>query len=223
MFTSIINSTTGVTVASALWCTLASLVLGALIAFVHMKTGPYTRSFVLTLAVMPVLVQMVIMMASGNLGTSVAVLGTFSLVRFRSVPGSAREIASIFYAMAVGLAMGMGQIFFGAIMAVIIGVVIILLTRMPQPKGRSAQKHLTVLIPENLDYTEIFDDVFHEYLKKNELMSVKTTNLGSMYELEYQVTLKNPAAEKELIDAIRCRNGNLTVICSRSKTIATSL
>ncbi|MEG2651529.1 MAG: DUF4956 domain-containing protein, partial [Eubacterium sp.] len=185
MFTSIINTTTGVTIGSALVCTAAAVVLGVLIALVHMKTGSYTRSFVLTLAVMPVLVQMVIMMASGNLGTSVAVLGTFSLVRFRSVPGSAREIASIFYAMAVGLAMGMGQVLFGIIMAIIVGAVILGLNFIPSSKGRSLEKRLTILIPENLDYTDIFEDIFNQYLKKTELQSVKTTNLGSMYELEY--------------------------------------
>ncbi|MEA5073348.1 MAG: DUF4956 domain-containing protein [Eubacterium aggregans] len=223
MFTSIINTTTGVTIGSALICTAAAVILGFLIALVHMKTGSYTRSFVLTLAVMPVLVQMVIMMASGNLGTSVAVLGTFSLVRFRSVPGSAREIASIFYAMAVGLAMGMGQVFFGVIMAIIVGVFIILLNLIPPAKSRSLEKRLTILIPENLDYTDIFDDVFQKYLKKVELQSVKTTNLGSMYELEYVVMLKNTAIEKEMIDAIRCRNGNLTVICGRGQTISTTL
>ncbi len=223
MFTSIINTTTGVTVGTALLCTAASIVLGLIIAVVHMKTGSYSRNFVLTLAVMPVLVQMVIMMASGNLGTSVAVLGTFSLVRFRSVPGSAREIASIFFAMAVGLAMGVGQIVFGIIMTIIIAAVIILLNAIPPSKGRQTEKHLTVLIPENLDYTGIFDDVFKEYLKKQELISVKTTNMGSMYELEYQVVLKGPQVEKPLIDAIRCRNGNLTVVCGRNRTIATSL
>ncbi|MEG2642407.1 MAG: DUF4956 domain-containing protein, partial [Eubacterium sp.] len=159
----------------------------------------------------------------GNLGTSVAVLGTFSLVRFRSVPGSAREIASIFYAMAVGLAMGMGQVLFGIIMAIIVGAVILGLNFIPSSKGRSLEKRLTILIPENLDYTDIFEDIFNQYLKKTELQSVKTTNLGSMYELEYVVVLQSADIEKEMIDAIRCRNGNLTVICGRGQTISTTL
>ncbi len=223
MFTSVINSTTGITIGTALLCTGISILLGLVIGFIHMKTGPYNRSFVITLATMPVIVQMVIMMASGNLGTSVAVLGTFGLVRFRSVPGSAREIASIFYAMAIGLAMAMGQIIFGVVMTVIIGAFIILLNKIRLPRAANLEKRLTILIPENLDYTDIFDPVFSQYLTKAELEQVKTTNLGSMYELEYQIQLKDAGSEKEFIDDIRCRNGNLTVICGRGQTMATTL
>lgn len=223
MFTSIINTSTGITIQTALLCTGVSIILGLVIALIHMKTGPYNRSFVITLAVMPVIVQMVIMMANGNLGASVAVLGTFSLVRFRSVPGSAREIASIFFAMAIGLAMAMGQVIFGAIMTVIIGVFIILLNLVRAPAKAQLEKHLTILIPENLDYTSVFDSVFEHYLKRYELESVKTTNLGSMYELEYQIILKDNNNEKAFIDDVRCRNGNLTVICGRAKTMATAL
>lgn len=177
MFTSTLNGIEGtLTIQSALLCTIVSLVLGIFIAVIYMLQGTYTKNFVVTLAILPVLVQLVIMLVNGNVGTSVAVLGTFSLIRFRSVPGSSREIVSIFFSMA-----------------------------------------------ENLDYTGVFEDIFQKYTSKCSLQRVKTTNLGSMYELDYHITLKDASQEKEMIDAIRCRNGNLTIICGRRSSIQEEL
>lgn len=178
---------------------------------------------IVSLALLPTLVQVVIMMVNGNLGAGVAVLGTFSLVRFRSVPGTSREISCIFFAMAVGLATGMGFITFAAAVTVIVGAVMLILTKSPIGKMQPTCRELKITIPENLDYTEIFDEVFDKYIKKQELVKVKTTNLGSMYELTYLVTLKNSNQEKQLIDDIRCRNGNLTVICGRPHTVVEEL
>lgn len=225
MFTSILNTVEGsMTFENALLCTAVSLVLGIAISFIYMKSQRcYTKSFAITLALLPVLVQCVIMMVNGNLGTSVAVLGTFSLVRFRSVAGSSSEIASVFFAMAIGLATGMGFLTFAALITLVIGTIYLILGKTEFGESKSNQKDLRITIAENLDYTEIFDDIFQKYTKKSRLEQVKTINLGSMYELKYHVTLNNEKHEKAMIDEIRCRNGNLTVICGRMSNIQESL
>lgn len=198
-----------------LLCTLASAVLGVAAALIYMYHNTYTKSFVITLALLPVMVQVVIMMVNGNLGTGVAVLGAFSLIRFRSVPGTAREIGSIFFAMAIGLAGGMGCIFLAALFVIIIGIMTIGLysSRFGESKGK--EKQLKVTIPENLEYETIFDDLFDTYTTKHELSKVRTTNMGSLFELSYLVTLKDGTSEKEFLDSLRCRNGNLTISCGR--------
>ncbi|MDD3404596.1 MAG: DUF4956 domain-containing protein [Hespellia sp.] len=225
MFTSILSTVEGsMTFENALLCTAVSLVLGIAISFIYMRSqNSYTKSFAITLALLPVLVQCVIMMVNGNLGTSVAVLGTFSLVRFRSVAGSSSEIASVFFAMAVGLATGMGFLTFAALITLVIGLVYFVLGMTDFGEGRNNPKDLRITIAENLDYTEIFDDIFEKYAKKCKLQQVKTTNLGSMYELKYHITLNDEKKEKAMIDEIRCRNGNLTVICGRMSSIQETL
>lgn len=152
-----------------------------------------------------------------------AVLGAFGLIRFRSVPGSSKEIASIFFAMAVGLATGMGFLSFAVVMTLVVGVVFFVLGRTSFGEMKNAEKDLRITIAENLDYTEIFDDIFQNYTRKCNLQRVKTTNLGSMYELDYHITLKDSKKEKEMLDAIRCRNGNLTIVCGRRNTVQDEL
>lgn len=224
MFTSILSSVEGsLTIQNALLCTIVSLVLGFLIAAVYMSQGAFSKNFVITLVMLPLLVQMIIMLVNGNLGTSVAVLGAFGLIRFRSVPGSSKEIASIFFAMAVGLATGMGFLSFAVVMTLVVGVVFFVLGRTSFGEMKSAEKDLRITIAENLDYTEIFDDIFQNYTRKCNLQRVKTTNLGSMYELDYHITLKDSKKEKEMLDAIRCRNGNLTIVCGRRNTVQDEL
>lgn len=216
MFTSIIESVTGsLTIEAALICTVVSLVLGGIIAAIYMTQGSYTKSFILTLILLPALVQAVIMVVNGNLGAGVAVMGAFSLVRFRSIPGSSKEISSIFFAMVVGLATGMGYITYAALITVIIGLALFLLSRFSFGEKKNVSKELRVTIPENLDYTDIFDDLFQKYTKTSSLIRVKTTNLGSMYDLYYEIELSDSSKEKEMIDEIRCRNGNLTIVCGR--------
>ncbi len=186
-----------------------------IIALVYMIHSTYTKSFVISLVLLPALIGVIIMMVNGNLGTSVAVLGAFSLVRFRSVPGSSKEITSIVFAMAVGLATGMGYVTFAGLITVLVSVVLFLLSRTPFGETRSARE-LRVLIPEDLDYTAVFEDIFAQYTRTHQLHKIKTTNLGSMFDLYYHITLKDPAQEKALIDALRCRNGNLTIVCNHS-------
>lgn len=186
-----------------------------IIALVYMIHSTYTKSFVISLVLLPALIGVIIMMVNGNLGTSVAVLGAFSLVRFRSVPGSSKEITNIVFAMAVGLATGMGYVTFAGLITVLVSVVLFLLSRTPFGETRSARE-LRVLIPEDLDYTAVFEDIFAQYTRTHQLHKIKTTNLGSMFDLYYHITLKDPAQEKALIDALRCRNGNLTIVCNHS-------
>lgn len=203
------------TVQSVAICTFAALFLGLIIACIYMKSGTYTKSFVTTLIILPALIEIVIMMVNGNLGTGVAVLGAFSLVRFRSVPGNSRDITSIFFAMSVGLSVGMGYVTFAAMVTAVIGLALYVISKSKLGETKNSEKELRITIPENLDYTNIFDDIFEKYTKKLELNRVKTTNLGSMYELRYSVELKDSTKEKDFIDEIRCRNGNLTVLCGR--------
>ncbi|SFR91906.1 DUF4956 domain-containing protein [Anaeromicropila populeti] len=216
MFESILQeAAASLAVTDALICTGVSLVLGLAIAFIYMLNSNYSKNFVITLALLPALVQIIIALVNGNLGTGVAVMGAFSLVRFRSVPGSSKEITSIFFAMAIGLATGMGFLTFAVLITVIIGAVFLVLSKSSFGEGKTQEKDLKITIPENLDYTNIFDDIFEKYAKKASLERAKTTNLGSMYELCYRITLKDALKEKEMIDEIRCRNGNLTIICGR--------
>lgn len=207
------SAATAITAGDALICTAVAIVLGVIIAAIYMASGTYTKSFVVTLAVLPALVQAVIMMVNGNLGTGIAVLGAFSLVRFRSVPGSSKEIVSIFFSMAVGLAAGMGQLVYAVLFTVVVGAIFFLLCKSNFGKEKTDEKELKITIPENLNYADVFDDIFEEYTKSVKLVRVKTTNLGSMFELSYHITMKKEADEKQMIDALRCRNGNLTIVC----------
>lgn len=216
MFETIFDTTNLLTIKSVLLCMLTAIVLGLIVAFTHMKTGKYTKNFVITLTILPALVQVVMMMVNGSLGTSVAVLGAFSLVRFRSIPGNSKEITSIFLAMAIGLAVGMGHLVFAIIITIIICLLLVILslTKFGEPKDTT--KILTVVIPENLDYTGVFDDIFSKFTKNAILEKVKTTNMGSMFELKYKVNLLSNINEKEFIDSLRCRNGNLKISLTNS-------
>lgn len=223
VFDSIISGAAALTPTIMAICTITSLIIGVLIAYVYKFDEIYSRQFVMTLVVLPTLVQMVIMMVNGNLGTSVAVLGTFGLVRFRSLPGSSKDICFIFFAMAVGLATGMGYIGFAIVIAVIVSLIILVLGKSSFIRMDPAKRDLHITIPENLDYTEIFNDLFERYTFKAELERVKTTHLGSMYELRYVVVLKEVQKEKEFLDELRCRNGNLTIVSGRIQNVQEEL
>ncbi|MCR4653487.1 MAG: DUF4956 domain-containing protein [Eubacterium sp.] len=217
MFSTILDTSNGtLSISSAAICFGTALILGLIISLVYMKSSDhYTKSFVVTLALLPALVEAVILMTSGSLGSAVAVLGTFSLVRFRSAPGTSKEILSIFFAMAVGLACGMGQILFAVMITTVIALLFILLMKSGFAGNDREFRSLKVTIPEDLDYTGIFDDIFREYTRKSSLERVKTVNLGSMYELNYRICLKDQKKEKEMIDNIRTRNGNLSIVCGK--------
>lgn len=217
IFTSIQNN--GLTAQVFLICSLVSLISGFLLAYAHLYKNRSTKSFALTVALLPIIVQVIIMLVNGNLGTGIAVAGAFSLVRFRSVPGNAREILSIFMAMAVGLATGVGHIGVALIFTLILILMSILYGKFNFGDTQKKNRELKIVVPEDLNYTNAFEDIFSEYTNNFSLKRVKTTNMGSLYQLIYSVTLKDTGKEKEFIDALRTRNGNLEISCNYSPTI----
>jgi len=217
--------TTLISVPNFLLCIGVSLVLGLLIALSYMYKTRYTRSFVVTLALLPAVVCIVIMMVNGNVGAGVAVAGAFSLVRFRSVPGTAKEIGTLFLAMSAGLIAGMGYLGYAALFTLVLCAVFLLYSTLDLGvrKKASVYKTLTITIPEDLDYSNVFEEILNEYTSSYELVQVKTTNMGSMFRLTYDIVLKKSEIEKEMIDKLRCRNGNLEITVSRQSTITTEL
>ena len=227
LLTSIYDSTAVSTINAAQFAASfgVSLLLGILIAAAYMYNTRYTKSFVVTLAMLPAIICVIIAMVNGSIGAGIAVAGAFSLVRFRSVPGTAKEICAIFLAMATGLETGMGCLGLATAFTAVLALVILISGRFDFGTKRNANRYksIRITIPEDLDYTGVFDDLFEEYTSSHELVNVRTTNMGSMFRLTYDVTLKDPDREKELIDKIRCRNGNLEINVSRQVTAATEL
>ena len=214
------DMTVVITPAEFLTCLGVSLGIGLILAALYQYHTRYTRSFVVTLALLPAVVCVVIMMVNGNVGTGVAVAGTFSLVRFRSAPGTAREICAIFLAMAAGLIAGMGYLGYAVLCTLVLGGAE-LLFRMLSAKadgGASLYKTLHITLPEDLDYSDVFDEPLREFTREYELTSVKTTNMGSLFRLTYNITLRDSRTEKSLIDRLRCRNGNLEITVSKQET-----
>ena len=209
------STTTTIDTKTFMLCTLVSLILGAVIAFAFTFKQRKSKGFAATLALLPVIVQVVIMLVNGNLGTGVAVMGAFSLVRFRSMPGSAKDILAIFLSMAVGLATGTDYLVMACIFTAVVCILSFAYTMSPFGEAGKRQKTLSIVIPESLDYTEVFDDIFKKYTDHAELVNVKTTNMGSLFKLSYDIELKRDASEKQLIDELRVRNGNLEISCSR--------
>lgn len=216
-FDSIITSGESLTLATGAIIAGVALVLGIISAFVYMYKSYCSKNFAVTLALLPPIVAMLIIMVNGNLGTGIAVVGVFSLVRFRSQPGNSREILAIMLSMAIGLACGTGYVTFAAFGAVLVCVIWLIL--FSTPFGSTTKKDLKIDIPENLDYDGLFDDIFGEYTTRQELVSVKTVQMGSVYELRYQITLKRGKNEKELLDALRARNGNLPLQIGRVSSV----
>ena len=211
-----IFTTNNLTISDLLICSGVSLVLGFIIAIVHKITSKYSKNFLITLTVLPILVMTIIFMTNGNLGTSIAIVGAFSLVRFRSLPGTSKEIMSIFFSMTIGLAMGMGAIIFAIIMTILVSLVIIILSKTKFGEKNKNEKILKVVLPEDMDYETVFDEIFKKYLNNYKLNNVKTINMGSLFELSYTINEKNDISEKQFIDDIRVRNGNLKVSLSHN-------
>ena len=195
-----------------------SLVCGLIYAFLTNYKSKSSKSFFICTTFLPMTVAAVIAIVNGNLGIGVAIAGAFGLVRFRSAPGSAKEIAIIFIAMAAGLAFGTGYLAYGAIFLLGSGILLFIFDRVisKTKDSKTKEKIINVTIPETLDYTTVFDDIFAEFTSKNELEKVKSINMGSMFKLSYKITLKNIENEKAMIDAIRTRNGNLEIQCLRA-------
>ena len=201
---------------SALICTLSSAILGFFASMLYRLNNPRaSKNLMVTLVVLPILVQAVIMLVNGSIGAGIAVMGAFNLVRFRSAPGTSRELCYIFLAMGVGLATGMGFIGFAVLITLIAGVILAVLGFTPAFGIARTAKLLRVLIPEDMDYSVCFKEVFAEYVTRSRLIMSKTVSMGTLYELSYDVCLKDDRISKKFIDAIRCRNGNLPVIIGR--------
>lgn len=215
------DMTNVIAVQDFLLCVGCSLVIGLILAVAYMCGTRYTKSFVATLAILPAVVCVVIMMVNGNVGTGVAVAGAFSLVRFRSAAGSAKEIGAIFLAMGTGLVAGMGYLGYAFLVAVLLGGASLLYHRLDFGAGKKQDRYKTmhITIPEDLDYSGVFDKILQKYTTECELVQVKTTNMGSLFRLTYNLTLRSGDQEKEMIDKLRCRNGNLEITVSKQETI----
>lgn len=212
MFDSIISAP--ITLPQFVICIVCALVLGLLASLVFTYKNSHSGSFAVALALLPSVVAVVIMMVNGNVGAGLAVAGTFALVRFRSAQGTAREITGLFFSVALGLACGMGFVGLAAVFFVVFSAALLALSHFHFGE-RGGARQLKITIPEDLDYDGIFDDIFAQYTSSHELVRVRTTNMGTLFELTYFVTLKSGGITKDFIDALRCRNGNLTIICGR--------
>jgi len=215
MFNTIFDTTsTGLDITTGLICAGVALLLGMVIAIMHMKTSQTTKGFLVTLATLPLLVMAVMIMINGNLGTSIAILGAFSLIRFRSIQGRAKDLLSVFFAMMVGLACGMGHILFATVITAIAVIAILFFSYTHILEPNKKQRILKIVVPEDLDYDEVFDAIFKKYTSHAELTKMKTMNMGSLYKLTYDVTMKNGVKEKDFLDEIRVKNCNLKVLLS---------
>ena len=203
------------TVSAFLICVMAALVLGLLTALVFSSRSEHSGNLPFALVLVPPIVTLVIMMVNGNIGAGLGVAGAFSLIRFRSAPGTARELSGLFTGTAIGLACGMGYVGIAALFFLIVAVTVLTLTLLRFGETSRSFRHLKVTIPENLDYDGLFDDLFEKYTTSHELVRVKTTNMGTLYELTYDINLRGGDVSKEFMDELRCRNGNLNIICGR--------
>lgn len=196
-------------------CVGLALVLGIIIALSYMVKNEYSKSLVFTVALFPAIVAVLIMLVSGSMGAAIAVGGVFGLTRFRSATGTAREIVQIFLAMAAGLTIGLGFIYIAIILVVVVELVSIIFTLTRFGDSPKLRRTLKITIPEELDYNDLFDDVFAKYTSKAVLVRVKLKNLGTLFQLTYDIVLKNEKEEKAFIDEIRVRNANLDILCSK--------
>ena len=204
-----------ITLPQFLICELTAMVLGFGTALVFLVRDRHTNAFSQSLALLPGVVTLVIMLVNGNIGAGLAVAGTFALVRFRSAPGSAKEITGLFMAVAIGLACGMGYVGVAVLFFVLMSAYVLGLGAARFGEESEKHRHLKITVPENTDYESLFADLLEKYTAYHELIKVRTTNMGTLFELQYRVVLKDPRQIREMIDEIRCRNGNLNIVCSR--------
>lgn len=218
-----INSiiTTPITIPQFLVCLGTALVLGILSSLIFSFRNRHSSSWKLSVALLPAIVTLIIMMVNGNIGAGLAVAGAFALVRFRSSQGNAREITALFLSVAMGLACGMGYLIVAVIFFLVMDSTVLVLTLIRFGENESALRQLKIVIPESLDYDELFDDLFRKYTERAELIRVKTTNMGTLYELRYELVPKPGISSKAFIDEIRCRNGNLNVSYGRERETET--
>jgi hypothetical protein len=193
---------------------IVALLLGIVISgsyFIITPKKDRTASFTMSLIILPTIVAVVIILIGGNIARAFSMAGIFTIVRFRSVPGDSKDISYVFLTMAVGLAIGLGYLTFGAVIAGVLGLAIIAINKSGYGVSKQKESRLKIVIPEDMNYQGAFDDLFAKYTSFNEIQKVKTTNMGTLFELHYDIVMKKEVSEKEFIDAIRCRNGNLNI------------
>lgn len=221
LFETTATNALNIDIEEALICIFAALVLGIFISAVYIfsdRTKKISHHFAMTLVLLPPIVAVVIMLIGSNVARAISLGGVFALVRFRSVPGNSKDIVSIFFAMTVGLAAGMGYPVFAAMVTVIIGGAYFVLSLVSYKGGIGVKKQLRITVPENLNFEGAFDSLFAEYTKSCQLVRIKTTNLGSLYELTYDLVFKSGISQKQFLDDLRCRNGNLNILIYNAET-----
>ena len=225
MFDSIFNAGADAANVSALTLTwhgaittiCVALALGLFISLVYMVThrvGVYSQGFVLTLVMMPIIISIIIMLVGSNVARAFSLAGAFSIIRFRSTMGDPKDVAYIFFTMAVGLALGVGYAAYAALFALMLCMIMFVLSKVDFGKKKNTPKLLKIMMPENMDYEGAFDDIFENYTSYHEMQKVRTTDLGTLLEVQYNILLRQYMSEKKLIDELRCRNGNLTITIS---------
>lgn len=191
-------------------CLAAAGICGLVASLIMGKSGETSKGFLISLVVLPMVVCTVILMVNGSVGTGIAVAGAFSLVRFRSVAGKAKDISAIFLVMTAGLACAAGYVIIALLFTVLVSLVILLLSHIRFGQKDVYELHITV--PETLQFAGAFDDLFSKYTDSHKLVKTRTSNMGSLYKLAYDVELKDAAASQAFIDELRCRNGNLEIL-----------
>ncbi len=211
------NSSADLTFFQSLVTMAVALILGGIIAFTYYQTQSdeyYQRSLAITLCMLPIILSVIILFIGSNIARAFSLAGTLSIIRFRSAPGDAKDIGFIFFDIAAGLACGVGLYGYGALFVIVLCTAIILLERCKTFEKKTINKTLKILIPEDLNYEGAFDEVLDAYTKKHSLTKIKTTDLGSLFELCYHVVMKDDVNEQEFLNELRCRNGNLSIILS---------
>lgn len=212
VFSSILSDS--FTLGDTLSVIFSAIILGLVVSFVYMKTHKeegYSASFVVTLIMLPAIIAMIILLVGNNVARAFSLAGAFSLIRFRSAPGTAKDIAYVFFTLAVGLACGMGYIVYAAIFAIILCILMVVLTFVKYGSPKHTPMTVKITIPENLNFQGVFDEVFENYTQSYRLIRVKTTDFGALFELVYHIQLDDDKSQKEFIDNLRCRNGNLNI------------
>ena len=226
MLETIFNTTTAsatISLNNSILTIIVSFILGAIISLTYMKTsnrGGYSQNFSLTLIIIPIVISIIVLLIGSNVARAFSLAGAFSLIKFRSAPGDPKDISYVLFTMSAGLAAGVGYFGYGLLFTAFLCLLMISLNFFNFGVQKTSQKLLKIIIPENLDYEDIFDDIFLEYTKGHELIKVKTIDLGSLFQLVYTVILDDKTSQKKFIDALRCRNGNLNIILSIGADIA---
>jgi hypothetical protein len=225
MFESILNAVsntgatgTSISVTTALLTIIISFILGGLISITYMKTnnkeGFYSQNFALTLVIIPTVIAIIVLLIGSNVARAFSLAGAFSIIKFRSAPGDPKDISYVLFTMAAGLASGVGYFGYAVLFTVFLCLLMFILNLFNFGAKKTSHKILKITIPEDLNYEGVFDDVFAEFTTACNLIKVKTTDLGSLFQLVYTVTMDNKVSQKELLDALRCRNGNLNITLS---------